>query len=244
MQKSSNIGVAKIAMMMKPESLYDVYRELGFGKRNDIKVSGEHRGILVKRKKWKPIEHATLSYGYGLTVNTLQLARAYQALANNGVILPVSLHPVDEIPKGKRVFSEKVAKQVSMMLESAVSDEGTAPLAKVDQYRVGGKTGTAHRVVDGQYQDDSYMATFAGYAPISDPEIVMVVVVNDPKGVDYYGGLVAAPVFSKVMEGALRFKDVAPDAINEQEQPVELVITRPELAKVSAGDSSLGEVAQ
>ena len=243
-QKSSNIGAAKIAMMMKPESLYDVYRELGFGKRNDIKVSGEHRGILVKRKKWKPIEHATLSYGYGLTVNTLQLARAYQALANNGVILPVSLHPVDEIPKGKRVFSEKVAKQVSMMLESAVSDEGTAPLAKVDQYRVGGKTGTAHRVVDGQYQDDSYMATFAGYAPISDPEIVMVVVVNDPKGVDYYGGLVAAPVFSKVMEGALRFKDVAPDAINEQEQPVELVITRPELAKVSASDSSLGEVAQ
>ena len=235
-QKSSNIGAAKIAMMMEPEELYDVYRELGFGERNDLKVSGEHRGILVKRKKWKPIEHATLSYGYGLTVNTLQLARAYQALANNGVLLPVSLHPVDEVPEGRRVFSEETAKQVSLMLESVVGNNGTAPLAQVDQYRVGGKTGTAHRVVNGQYQDDSYMATFAGYAPISDPEIVMVVVVNDPKGIDYYGGLVAAPVFSSVMSGALRFRDVAPDSIQKPEKPVELIISRPEVAQTTGGD--------
>ena len=234
-QKSSNIGAAKIAMMMEPEELYDVYRELGFGERNDLKVSGEHRGILVKRKKWKPIEHATLSYGYGLTVNTLQLARAYQALANNGVLLPVSLHPVDEVPEGRRVFSEETAKQVSLMLESVVGNNGTAPLAQVDQYRVGGKTGTAHRVVNGQYQDDSYMATFAGYAPISDPEIVMVVVVNDPKGIDYYGGLVAAPVFSSVMSGALRFRDVAPDSIQKPEKPVELIISRPEVAQTTGG---------
>jgi len=234
-QKSSNIGAAKIAMMMQPEELYDVYRELGFGERNDLKVSGEHRGILVKRKKWKPIEHATLSYGYGLTVNTLQLARAYQALANNGVLLPVSLHPVDEVPEGHRVFSEETAKQVSLMLESVVGSNGTAPLAQVDQYRVGGKTGTAHRVVNGQYQDDSYMATFAGYAPISDPQIVMVVVVNDPKGIDYYGGLVAAPVFSSVMGGALRFRDVAPDSIQKPEKPVELIISRPDVAQTTGG---------
>jgi len=233
-QKSSNIGSAKIAMMMEPRDLYNTYRDLGFGQTNQLKIPGEHRGILANRKRWRPIEHATLSYGYGLTVNTLQLARSYQALANGGTLLPVSLHPVDEIPEGERVFTEKTAQQVSLMLESVVSNDGTAPKAQVDQYRVGGKTGTSHRVENGQYQDDSYLATFAGFAPISDPEIVMVVSVNDPKGVDYYGGLVAAPVFSNVMSGALRFRNVAPDAI-ENEEPLELMITRPALAQASGG---------
>jgi len=234
-QKSSNIGAAKIAMMMKPEELYATYRQLGFGERNELKILGEHKGILRKRKKWKPIEHATLSYGYGLSVNTLQLARAYQALANDGILLPASLHPVERVPEGKRVFSKQTVDQISLMLESAVNKHGTAPLAQVDQYRVGGKTGTAHRVVKGKYQDDSYMATFAGYAPISDPQIVMVVAVNDPKGADYFGGLVAAPVFSSVMSGALRFRDVAPDAVNEPKEPLELMISRPELAQVDVG---------
>jgi len=235
-QKSSNIGSAKIAMMMEPRELYSIYRDLGFGETNKLKIPGEHRGILTKRKKWRPIEHATLSYGYGLTVNTLQLARAYLTLANNGELLPVSLHPVDDVPEGKRIFSKETAQQVSLMLESAVhEDGGTAPLAKVDQYRVGGKTGTAHRVVNGKYQDDSYLSTFAGFAPISDPEIVIVVSVNDPKGVDYYGGLVAAPVFSSVMSGALRFRNVAPDAVDVDESPAELIITRPALAQTGGG---------
>ena len=234
-QKSSNIGSAKVAMMMEPRELYSIYRELGFGEKNQLKIPGEHKGILTKRKKWRPIEHATLSYGYGLTVNTLQLARAYLALANGGELLPVSLHPVTEVPKGKRIFSKQTAQQVSLMLESAVSDDGTAPRARVDQYRVGGKTGTTHRVVNGQYQDDSYLSTFAGFAPISDPEIVIVVSVNDPKGVDYYGGLVAAPVFSSVMSGALRFRNVAPDAIEAEEKPVELIIARPALAQTDGG---------
>ena len=234
-QKSSNIGSAKVAMMMEPRELYSIYRELGFGEKNQLKIPGEHKGILTKRKKWRPIEHATLSYGYGLTVNTLQLARAYLALANNGELLPVSLRPVTGVPKGKRVFSKQTAQQVSLMLESAVSDDGTAPRARVDQYRVGGKTGTTHRVVNGQYQDDSYLSTFAGFAPISDPEIVIVVSVNDPKGVDYYGGLVAAPVFSSVMSGALRFRNVAPDAIEAEEKPVELIIARPALAQTDGG---------
>ena len=132
-QKSSNIGSAKIAMMMQPKELYQTYRNLGFGSRNNLKIQGEHRGILAKRKKWRPVEHATLSYGYGLTVNTLQLARAYQALANEGVLLPVSLHPVDKVPEGQRVFTKETVEQVSLMLESAVDDEGTAPLARVDQ---------------------------------------------------------------------------------------------------------------
>ena len=233
-QMSSNIGSAKIAMMMAPRDLYDTYRELGFGETNKLKLQGEHKGILVKRKKWQPIEHATLAYGYGLSVNTLQLARAYQALANDGVMLPISLHPVDKAVKGKRIFSSKVVAQVNLMLEAATGSDGTAPRARVEQYRVAGKTGTAHRVVNGQYQDDSYTSLFAGFAPASDPEIVLVITVSDPKGVDYYGGLVAAPVFSSVMEGALRYRDVRPDGTSSKppKQQLasvmdELVITRP-----------------
>jgi cell division protein FtsI (penicillin-binding protein 3) len=144
-------------------------------------------------------------------------------------MLPVSLHPVTELPKGRRVFSNDSVLHVQAMLELAVSDEGTAPQARVDQYRVAGKTGTAHRVVDGQYQDDSYTSLFAGFAPVSDPEIVIVVAVNDPQGVDYYGGLVAAPVFSKVMEGALRFRNVVPDGLTPSiDSEPTLIITRPE----------------
>ena len=231
-KKSSNVGSAKIAMMMEPIDLYNVFKDLGFGETNKLKLSGEAKGILVKRKEWRPIEHATLSYGYGLSINTLQLARSYLALANKGVLLPVSLHPVDEIPKGERVFKESTAEAVAKMMESVVSDSGTAPKAKVEQYRVAGKTGTSHRLVDGQYQDDSYMAVFAGFAPVSDPDIVMVVTVDDPRSVEYYGGLVAAPVFSKVMEGALRFRNIAPDQVlpkvPESEETLELILTRPE----------------
>lgn len=244
-KKSSNIGSAKIAMMMEPEDLYDTYKNLGFGNTNKLKLQGEQKGLLVKRKKWKPIEHATLSYGYGLSVNTLQLAHAYQAIANNGVMLPISLRPVDKAPEGQKVFSRESAAQVALMLESATSDEGTAPKAQIDQYRVAGKTGTAHRVVNGQYQDDSYMSLFAGFAPVSDPDIVMVVALNDPKGVDYYGGLVAAPVFSSVMAGALRLRNVAPDAVVKPEKKSEelkLIIAKPPVAKVAtdAGEEEVG----
>ncbi len=235
-QKSSNVGSAKIAMMMQPRDLYNTYVDLGFGQKNKLTLKGEQRGILANRKSWRPIEHATMSYGYGLSVNTLQLARAYLALANDGVLLPVSLHPVDKLPKGKRIFSKETVSQVTRMLELAVSDKGTAPKARVDQYRVGGKTGTAHKVIDGQYQEDAYMSLFAGYAPISDPEIVLVVMVDDPRGVDYYGGLVAAPVFSEFMTGALRYMQVPPDNIDNKydghDQPLKLMITRPEIASL------------
>lgn len=226
-QMSSNIGAAKIAMKLDPDDLFETYRDLGFGRTNKLKLQGEQKGILANRTK--QIEHATMSYGYGLSVNTLQLARAYQALANDGVLLPVSLHPIDGIPDGTQIFSKQVTDKVARMLELAVGTKGTAPKASVDQYRVGGKTGTAHRVLNGRYQDDSYMSLFAGFAPISDPEIVLVVSVNDPKGVDYYGGLVAAPVFSEVMAGALRLRGIAPDAMTapEDEPGVKLMISRP-----------------
>ena len=239
-QKSSNIGAAKIALKMEPLELHEAYQALGFGQKNQLTLKGEQRGVLAKRKKWRPIEHATLSYGYGLSVNALQLARAYLALANDGVLLPVSLHPVSEPPKGKRVFSSETVEQISSMLEMAVSTNGTAPKARVDQYRVGGKTGTAHKLKDGRYQDDAYMSSFAGFAPLSDPQIVLVVMIDDPRGVDYYGGLVAAPVFSEVMSGALRYLQVPPDNIDNQynlePEKLKLMIRRPEVAKLGGPD--------
>ncbi|MFT4635496.1 MAG: cell division protein FtsI (penicillin-binding protein 3) [Chitinophagales bacterium] len=232
---SSNIGSVKIAMKMRPRDLYDTYRRLGFGQTNKLKMPGEQKGILANRKKWKPVEHATMSYGYGLSVNTLQLTRAYQALANGGVLMPVSLHPLEQAPKGVRIFSTEVTDEIAKMLEAAVGSNGTAPKARVDHYRVGGKTGTAHRVVNGRYQDDSYTSLFAGFAPISNPEIALVVSVNDPKGVDYYGGLVAAPVFAEVMAGALRLRGVAPDAMTapKDDPGLKLMISRP-VASVDA----------
>ncbi len=234
LSKSSNIGAAKITMLMQPRSLYNTYRELGFGAKNDLPVPGEQEGILANRKQWRPIEHATLSYGYGLSANTLQLARAYTSLTNEGRLLPVSLTPLVQPPKGRQVFKPSTVASINRMLENAVSDEGTAPKARVDYYRVAGKTGTAHRVVNGQYQDDSYMSLFAGFAPVSDPDLIIVVAINDPKGIDYYGGLVAAPVFSAVMSGALRMRGEVPDAIERAAPIPELMISRPEVVLQTA----------
>lgn len=230
-QHSSNIGTAKLVMQTPAKRLYQTYADFGFGQSNDLGLPGEQKGLLTKRKKWRPIEHATLSYGYGVSVNTLQLARAYQALANNGVLLPVSIHPVVQSPKGERVLSEQTAKTLHVMMESVVSDEGTAPLADVPGYRVAGKTGTVHKHVNGGYSNDNYLSLFAGFAPVSDPEIAIAVIVNDPQGDDYYGGKVAGPVFAKVMEGALRYRNIVPDAlaINEKDsEPLHLMISRPQ----------------
>lgn len=217
-RKSSNVGSAKVAMELAPRYLVKILDDLGFGHSADIGLQGERKGLLPKRRKWRPVEHATLSYGYGLSVSALQLARAYTALATDGRVLPVSLHPVKRPPKGERVFSSGTTNELRAMLESVVSIEGTARKAAIDQYRVAGKTGTVHRLVDGRYDEDSYISVFAGFAPASDPDVVMVVVVHDPKGDDYYGGLVAAPVFSSVMSGALRFRNVMPDKV---EAPLE-----------------------
>ena len=234
--KSSNIGAAKLAMTQPVDELLRTYQQLGFGEANDIGLLGEQSGSLPKRSKWRPSEHATLSYGYGLSATSLQLARAYTALTNNGELLPVSLEPLADLPTGKRVFNVATVRAVNAMLEQAVGDEGTAPKAQVEQFRVAGKTGTAHRVVKGEYQDDSYMSLFAGFAPVSDPDLIIVVAVNDPKSVDYFGGLVAAPVFQEVMDSALRLRNVLPDAIQIDEPTPELMITRP-----SSHDLSLGQ---
>ncbi len=195
---SSNIGAAKIAAMMEPRHLVKTFDRLGFGKKTNIQLRGQQSGVLPKRKKWRAIEHATLSYGYGTSITTLQLAKSYTALANDGRVLPVSLLPLteDDIPEGERVFSKKTTLQMRAMLKTVVSREGTARNATLARYTAAGKTGTVHRVNPdgGGYLDDSYVSLFAGFAPVSDPDIVMAVVITDPRGEDYYGGKIAGPV--------------------------------------------------
>ena len=238
--KSSNIGAAKLAMSQPVGKLLATYQQLGFGQSSQIGLLGEQSGLLPDRRQWRPSEHATLAYGYGLSATSLQLARAYTALTNQGELLPVSLLPQQQQQRRKKVFSKATVAAVNAMLEQAVSQAGTAPKARVDQFRVAGKTGTAHRVVKGEYQDDSYINLFAGFAPASNPDIIMVVAINDPKSVDYYGGLVAAPVFQEVMSSALRLRNVLPDAIQVDEPVPELMITRP-LQSVSAINQGGGQ---
>jgi cell division protein FtsI (penicillin-binding protein 3) len=209
--KSSNVGASKIALSLPPERLWTLFHRVGFGSLSGADFPGEAAGTLPDYHHWYPIDHATFSFGYGLSVSTLQLARAYAALAAGGVIKPVSFVPVDREPEGTRVMSAKVARQVMAMLEGVVSDEGTGDLARVPGYHVAGKTGTARKSVSGGYAEDSYISLFAGMIPATRPRLVMVVVINDPRSSQYYGGMVAAPVFSRVMSGAVRLLDIAPD---------------------------------
>jgi len=208
--KSSNVGAAKIAMMTDPGALIDVLGATGFGASTGINIPGEVAGMVPSRKL-KAFEHATLSFGYGMSATTLQLARAYTALANDGRLLSPRMIR-GQVPVATReVFKPGVARHLSNMLEMAVSKEGTGFSAQVPRYRIAGKTGTVHKIVDGKYAKDRYRSLFAGYGPVSRPRLVMVVVIDDPRGEHYYGGKVAAPVFSKVMSGALRLLNVSPD---------------------------------
>jgi len=209
--KSSNVGASKIALSLPPQRLWTLFHQVGFGSLSGADFPGEAAGSLPDYHHWYPIDHATFSFGYGLSVSTLQLARAYAVLAAGGVIKPVSFVPVDHEPEGTRVMSAKVARQVMAMLEGVVSDEGTGDLARVPGYHVAGKTGTARKSVSGGYAEDSYVSLFAGMIPATRPRLVMVVVINDPRSSQYYGGMVAAPVFSRVMSGAVRLLDIAPD---------------------------------
>jgi len=211
--KSSNIGSAKVAMLLPAKALARTLRDLGFGQKAKIPLRGQQSGSLPKRKRWRPIEHATLSYGYGLSSTVLQLAKSYTVFTNKGQGLPVSIWALDEDekPKASRVFSESTVSKVNSMLAKVVT-EGTAKKAKLPRHTSAGKTGTVHLVSpNGGYESDRYASIFAGFAPVENPEIVMAVVVSDPRGEEYYGGLVAGPVFAKVMDGALRYRNVPPD---------------------------------
>lgn len=211
LQRSSNMGVTKLTLSLPPDSLPAVLNKLGFGHRTNIVYPGESPGYLPYHTDWKPFSLATLSFGYGLAVTDIQLASAYAVLAAGGIKRPVSLLKVDRTIKGERIFSEKVAKEVVTMLETVVEHGGTATRARVPGYRVAGKTGTVRIAGPGGYEKNHHRGLFVGMAPASKPRLVIAVIINDPRSGQYYGGLVAAPVFSQVMGGALRLLDIPPD---------------------------------
>jgi len=208
--KSSNVGVSKVALSLDQEQQLGMYMKLGFGVNSGSGFPGERNGNL-RTGHLSEFERATMSFGYGLSVTALQLARAYSAIAADGVLYPVSFLRVDEEVNGERVMSNQTAKKVRSMMERVVSPEGTANKASIANYHVAGKTGTLHKFISGGYAKDRYLSVFAGMAPASDPRLVMVVMINEPRKGQYFGGQVAAPVFSRVISGALRLMDIAPD---------------------------------
>lgn len=219
-QVSSNVAVAKIALDMRGEDYWKLLTRAGLGAPPRSGLPGEVSGRLRPSNTWRPIEKATMAYGHGLSVSLLQLARAYTAFANEGVMPSLTALRREGAATGTRVMSPATAKQVLDMLELATQNGGTAPMARVAGYRVAGKTGTAHKLVDGSYANDRYISSFVGLAPASDPRLVVAVMIDEPNGKEYYGGLVAAPVFSRVMAGALRFMALPPDApFNRESAP-------------------------
>ncbi len=211
-QQSSNVGTAKIALSLPSQTMWEMFNRSGFGAPTGSGFPGEVRGILRPYNTWRPIEQATMSFGHGISVSLLQLARAYTVFAANGELKPVSLVKQTMPVMGQRVISRDTALAITRMLEMAARPGGTAPLAQVNGYRVAGKTGTAHKLVDGQYSKNRYVSTFVGYAPASDPRLIIAVMLDEPSAGKYFGGAVAAPVFSQVMGGALRILNVSHDA--------------------------------
>jgi cell division protein FtsI (penicillin-binding protein 3) len=224
LQKSSNIGTARIALGLKPEIFWRSLSDAGFGTPTGSEFPGEAAGRLRDYRKWRPIEQATMSYGNGISVNLLQLARAYTVFANDGELKPVTLRRQETPAAGVQVYSAATARAVRDMMEMVVRPGGTAPLAQITGYRVAGKTGTAHKLENGKYVD-RYIASFVGMAPASAPRLIVAVMLNEPGGREYYGGLVAAPVFSSVMASSLRLLNVPNDAPldNVMQAPAEII---------------------
>jgi len=210
-KKSSNIGASKIALSLEPLDFWSTLTKVGFGQATGSGFPGESSGYLNPYNNWSEVEQATMSFGYGISTTALQLAQAYMPFATDGMMLPVSFLKVTEPVAASRVFSAGVARQVRTMLESVVQKGGTGNRAFIEGYRVAGKTGTVHKTIVGGYSEDRYLSLFAGMAPASNPRLIAVVIIDEPKGDQYYGGLVAAPVFSNVMAGALRLLDIPPD---------------------------------
>ncbi len=210
-QKSSNVGTVKMAMQMQPREMWDLYSEVGFGQRPQLPFPGTVSGKLRAWKTWRPIEQATMSYGYGLSVSLFQLARAYSVFARDGELVPVTLQKADGPAPGVRVLQPQTAQQVRHMLHLATQSGGTAPKAQALGYSVGGKTGTAHKQEGKGYADKKYRSFFVGLAPVEKPRIVVAVMVDEPSNGRYYGGDVAAPVFSATVQQSLRMLGVQPD---------------------------------
>jgi cell division protein FtsI (penicillin-binding protein 3) len=210
-QKSSNIGTAKIALQMPAREMWEMFTTVGFGQQPKFGFPGAVAGRVRPYKSWRPIEQATMSYGHGISVSLIQLARSYMIFARNGDTIPLSFQKVIDPPVGQRVISEKTALELRAMLETVVGPEGTAPKAQVPGYRVAGKTGTAYKIVGGRYAN-KYVASFVGFAPVSNPRIIVAVMVDEPTNGQHFGGDVAAPVFSSVAANALRALNVTPDS--------------------------------
>ncbi|EOK5700545.1 penicillin-binding transpeptidase domain-containing protein [Vibrio vulnificus] len=210
LKKSSNIGVTKLSMEMPVEAILGMYNSVGLGEPSGLNLVGEVTGIFPTRSRWSPIERATLSFGYGLSITPIQLAHAYATLGNEGMYEPIHIIKSNDRDMAKQVVSKQHAREVLNMLETVTQKGGSARRAAVPGYRVGAKTGTSRKATAGGYSDE-YITYTAGIAPVSDPRIALVVVVNEPQGDDYYGGSVASPVFSEIMKGALQILNVAPD---------------------------------
>ena len=211
-QKSSNVGTARLAQKMSAEEMWESFHKAGFGVAPQVQFPGAVAGKVRAAKTWRPIEQVTMSYGYGLSASLLQLARAYTVFARDGDMVPLTFIKADGPALGTPVFSSETARAVRLMLEMAAGPAGTAPRAQVMGFRVAGKTGTAHKQEHGGYAEHKYRASFVGFAPASDPRIVVAVMLDEPSTGKYFGGEVAAPVFSAVAGGALRQLGVAPDA--------------------------------
>ena len=213
--KSSQVGTTKVALALNPELTRELFQRVGFGEVVGSGFPGETLGSLPAYRKWDPVTQATFAFGYGLSVSSLQLARAYAVLANDGVRREVSLVALESESPSSRVIGVEASRQVRYMLQAASSRRGTGKRAMIDGYSVGGKTGTLHKVkTGGGYDENRYMSAFAGLSPIENPRLVTVVVIDEPSDGSYFGGLVAAPVFSEVTGSALRLLQVTPDQIN------------------------------
>lgn len=224
-QKSSNVGSAKLALQLPSEAMWNLFSAVGFGTPPKSGFPGEVSGRLRNHENWRPIEQATMAYGHGISVSLLQLARAYTIFAADGELKSPALIKKEGTLEAKRVISKQTAEAVRKMLEMAVQPGGTAPKAQVAGYRVAGKTGTAHKLEGRGYAANRYISSFVGFAPVSKPRVIVAVMIDEPSAGQYYGGAVAAPVFSEVVGGALRLLGVAHDA------PVERVVlpTAPEI---------------
>lgn len=213
LQRSSNVGMTKFTLMLPANSLWELLHDLGFGEKTAVQFPGEVAGHLEHHRLWSPFTLGTLSFGYGMSGTTLQLAQAYGVIAAEGVKRPVSLIKQAGKPVGKRVLKAKAARDVISMLEAVVAKGGTGTQAQIPGYRVAGKTGTVRKVGANGYDKNHHLGIFVGMVPASHPRLVAAVVINDPTEGSYYGGAVAAPVFSKVMSGALRLLAIKPDGV-------------------------------
>jgi len=210
-QKSSNVGALKISQRMSPREMWDVYTALGYGQKPQLQFPGAVTGRLRPWKTWRPVEQATMAYGYGLSASLFQMAHSYTAFAHDGRIIPTTMLKSSEPAAGIKVFSPQNAAAVRKMLQMAAGPGGTGQKAQTVGYSVGGKSGTAHKQVGKGYASNKYRSWFTGMAPIDQPRIVVAVMIDEPSAGQYYGGAVAAPVFSEVVQQTLRMMSVQPD---------------------------------